>query len=132
MFNSAASALDDLPKGAWIALMVIGFIAFWPVGLGILFYLIWSGKMQQWKQERWAQRGFAFRGCHPRWHSYRSSGNSAFDNYRDEQLKKLEEEQKAFGEYLDKLRRAKDQTEFDQFMAERKAQRDQTGPAPSP
>ena len=132
MFNSAATALDELPKGAWIALMVIGFIAFWPIGLGILFYLIWSGKMQQWKQERWAQRGHAFAGCRPRWHSYRSSGNSAFDAYRDEQLKKLEEEQKAFAEYLDKLRRAKDQTEFDQFMAERKVQRDQSGSSPSP
>jgi len=125
MFNSAAAALDDLPKGAWIALMVIGLIAFWPIGLGILFYLIWSGKMQQWKQERWAGRRASW-GCGPRWHHYGSSGNSAFDTYRDEQLKKLEEEQKAFAEYLDKLRRAKDQTEFDQFMAERKAQKDQS------
>ena len=131
MFNSAAAALDDLPKGAWIALMVIGLIAFWPIGLGILFYLIWSGKMQQWKQERWAQRSQAFMGCRSRWHSYRSTGNSAFDAYRDEQLKKLEEEQKAFAEYLDKLRRAKDQTEFDQFMADRKAQRDQSTPPSS-
>ncbi len=126
MFNSTVAALDELPKGAWIALMVIGFIAFWPIGLGILFYLIWSGKMQQWRQERWAQRG-AFRGCGMRWHSYRSSGNSAFDSYRDEQLKRLEEEQKAFAEYLEKLRRAKDQTEFDQFMAERRTQQNQGG-----
>jgi hypothetical protein len=131
MFNSATAALNDLPKGAWIALTIIGFIAFWPVGLGILFYLIWSGKMQQWKQERWAQRGTAFGGCGPRWHSYRSSGNSAFDAYRDEQLKRLEEEQKAFAEYLDKLRRAKDQTEFDQFMTERKAPKGPDSPAAS-
>ena len=130
MFNSAAAALDDLPKGAWIALMVIGLIAFWPIGLGILFYLIWSGKMQQWKKERWAGRSASW-GCSPRWQHYRSSGNSAFDAYRDEQLKKLEEEQKAFAEYLDKLRRAKDQTEFDQFMAERKAQKDQASSASS-
>ena len=129
MFNSAAAALDELPKGAWVALMVVGLIVFWPIGLGILFYLIWSGKMQQWKQERWAQRGYAFRGCSTRWHSYRSSGNSAFDAYRDEQLKKLEEEQKAFAEYLDKLRRAKDQTEFDQFMAERRAQQGPSTPS---
>lgn len=128
MFNSTVAALDELPKGAWIALMVIGFIAFWPIGLGILFYLIWSGKMQQWKQERWAQRG-AFRGCGPRSHGARSSGNSAFDAYRDEQLKRLEEEQKAFAEYLDKLRCAKDQSEFNQFMAERRAQANPDSPS---
>lgn len=27
-----AAMLDDMPKGAWIALMVIGFVLFWPVG----------------------------------------------------------------------------------------------------
>ncbi|PKQ02859.1 MAG: hypothetical protein CVT72_16255, partial [Alphaproteobacteria bacterium HGW-Alphaproteobacteria-11] len=51
---------------------------------------------------------------------HRSSGNTAFDSYRDEALKRLEEEQKAFGEFMERLRRAKDQTEFDQFMSERR------------
>ncbi|MGB3810428.1 MAG: DUF2852 domain-containing protein [Parvibaculum sp.] len=108
--------LDDLPKGAWIALMVIGFILFWPVGLGILFYLIWSGKMQAWKREH----GYGCSSAKFRRHG--STGNSAFDAYRDETLKRMEEEQKAFGEFLERLRRAKDQAEFDQFMAERRAQ----------
>jgi hypothetical protein len=111
--------LDDLPKGAWIAMMLIGFVLFWPVGLGILFYMVWSGKMHGWRQE--------FRGCgygrsSHRYRRHGSSGNSAFDAYRDETLKRMEEEQKAFGEFLDRLRKAKDQSEFDQFMAERRAQ----------
>ncbi|MCE9649341.1 MAG: DUF2852 domain-containing protein [Parvibaculum sp.] len=112
-----AAMLDDMPKGAWIALMVIGFVLFWPVGLGVLFYLIWSGKMQAWKRER----GY---GCSSssRFRRHSSTGNSAFDAYRDETLKRMEEEQKAFGEFVDRLRRAKDQSEFDQFMAERRTQ----------
>ncbi|MEX2248979.1 MAG: DUF2852 domain-containing protein [Parvibaculum sp.] len=110
-----AAMLDDLPKGAWIAMMVIGFILFWPIGLGILFYMIWSGKMHGWNRN-------GMRSCSSQFRRHRSSGNSAFDNYRDEALKRLEEEQKAFGEFMERLRRAKDQNEFDQFMAERNAQ----------
>jgi hypothetical protein len=48
------------------------------------------------------------------------SGNRAFDEYRAETLRRLEEEQKEFVEYLERLRRAKDKSEFDQFMAERR------------
>ena len=40
--------LDDLPKGAWIAIMVVAFILAWPIGLLVLGYLLWSGKMQSW------------------------------------------------------------------------------------
>jgi hypothetical protein len=49
-----------------------------------------------------------------------SSGNVAFDEYRRETLRRLEEEQKEFTEYLDRLRAAKDKSEFEQFMAERR------------
>lgn len=48
-----------------------------------------------------------------------SSGNRAFDEYRQETLRRLEEEQQEFAAYLDRLRVAKDKAEFDQFMAER-------------
>ncbi len=51
----------------------------------------------------------------------RTSGNQAFDEYRAETLRRLEEEHHAFQEYLDRLRMAKDRAEFDQFMAERGA-----------
>ena len=49
----------------------------------------------------------------------RSSGNWAFDEYRTETLRRLEQEQREFREYLERLRHAKDKAEFDQFMAER-------------
>jgi hypothetical protein len=49
-----------------------------------------------------------------------SSGNQAFDEYKAETLRRLEEEQGEFAHFLDRLRFAKDKAEFDQFMAERR------------
>lgn len=109
-----AAILDDIPKGAWIALMVLGFIVFWPIGLAILFYMFWSGKMHGWKNGRSQACGTSYR-------RHRSSGNTAFDSYRDETLKRLEEEQKEFHAFMERLRRAKDEQEFEQFMNERRA-----------
>ena len=56
-----------------------------------------------------------------------SSGNRAFDEYRSETLRRLEEEQVEFKNFLDRLRHAKDKEEFDQFMAQHK-----TRPTPPP
>jgi hypothetical protein len=59
-----------------------------------------------------------------------SSGNHAFDEYRSETLRRLEDEQRDFFEFLNRLRHAKDKAEFDQFMADRG--RRSEGPAPQP
>jgi hypothetical protein len=71
----------------------------------------------QYKMERMRnhmeRRGFGFGGFGPP-----SSGNRAFDEYRVETLKRLEEEQTEFKDFLDRLRHAKDKDEFDQFMAQ--------------
>lgn len=64
-------------------------------------------------------------------HAYgamKPSGNSAFDAYKADTLKRLEDEQRAFEGFLGRLREAKDKTEFDAFMKERDAK---TG-APAP
>jgi hypothetical protein len=105
--------LDARGLGAWIAAMVAGFIVFWPLGLGVLFYMIWSKRMtcKGWKRGR---DGFRARGA---------TGNAAFDAYREETLKRLEEERDAFVGFLEELRAAKDRAEFDQFMARRNEQR---------
>jgi predicted CopG family antitoxin len=52
-------------------------------------------------------------------YAFRSSGNQAFDAYKAETLRRLEDEQKAFEEFLQRLREARDKAEFDQFMKER-------------
>ena len=112
--------LDDYGMPAWIGLMVLGFIVFWPVGLALLAYLIWSGRMGSCKgrRGRWQEKMERFKsgGSAPRW---RSSGNRAFDEYREETLRRLEDEQKDFKKFLAKLRMAKDKAEFDQFMTDR-------------
>ena len=113
--------LDELGKPAWIALMILGFIVFWPLGLAILAYIIGSGRMGCWKRNghwgRWHENAERMRG---HWHMPRSSGNRAFDEYRMETLKRLEDEQREFQDFLERLRLAKDKQEFDQFMAERR------------
>ncbi len=48
-----------------------------------------------------------------------TSGNRAFDEYRVETLRRLEEEHQAFQDFLGQLHAAKDKAEFDRFMAER-------------
>ena len=136
-----AARLEQLPRPVWIGLMVAGFVWFWPVGLAILAYLIWSGRMSCWKQG------------HGRWHNLRdgagrdgagrdgagrawscggrrreATGNRAFDDYRDEALRRLEEEKRDFLDFLERLRHAKDRAEFDQFMAERRRPAPTDGP----
>lgn len=119
-----AAKLDNLGKPAWIALTILAFWFWWPLGLAALAFLIGSGRMACWRHGgpgRW------YRPERARWsggHWSRScasapSGHSAFDDYRDETLRRLEEEQREFAAYLERLRRARDKAEFDQFMAER-------------
>lgn len=104
--------LDQRGRGAWIAAMVLGFVAVWPLGLAILAYALFNGKFR--KSEK-GQTMF----CRHRRAVHRSSGNTAFDSYKTEMLKRLEDEQEAFESFLDRLRRAKDKQEFDSFMEER-------------
>ncbi|WP_316014500.1 DUF2852 domain-containing protein [Roseobacter sp. HKCCA0434] len=113
--SNAESWLDQRGKGAWIAAMVLGFIVFWPVGLALLFYMIWSNRMSCTKTRNRARRM-----------GPRSTGNTAFDAYRDETIRRLEEEQEAFHAFMDRLRTARDKSEFDQFMTERRARKDKT------
>jgi len=44
-----AAQLDDIGKPAWIALTIVSFILFWPVGLLVLGFLIGSGRMACWR-----------------------------------------------------------------------------------
>lgn len=126
-----------------IALMVLGFIVFWPLGLAMLAYIIWGEKFggsseraDAWvnKQKAWANKSW---NCGPRGFGRHGmgSGNAAFDDYRDEQLKRLEEERRRldeeiseFHDYMRNLRMAKDREEFDRFMRSRNGNRPNYGP----
>lgn len=110
-FARAEMWLDERGKGAWIAAMVLGFIFVWPVGLALLAYMIWSKRMfnASCKSITRSTKRYASK----------SSGNSAFDAYKTETLRRLEDEQDKFENFLERLRDAKDKAEFDQFMNDR-------------
>ena len=117
-FRRTEDWLDDRGKGAWIALMVLAFIFVWPVGLAILAYMIWSKRM--FSRHNCHARRQEFMARHRAMHeAFRPSGNTAFDAYKTETLKRLEDEQQAFETFLQRLRDAKDKSEFDAFMDDR-------------
>jgi len=132
--------LDRHGKGAWIATMVLGFVVFWPVGLAILAYMIWSKRMfnrsscgpwgrhhRHHSREDWEQMKDAWRSMGQ---TMRPTGNAAFDSYKAETIRRLQEEQEAFESFLQRLRQAKDKSEFDHFMDERA--RAASAPVPTP
>jgi Protein of unknown function (DUF2852) len=145
--------LDESGKPAWIALIILGFMAWWPLGLAVLAFSIGSGRMGcgyrgdygRWEHgsDRWQHKmdrlqrkmdwvrsrmsGGAWQGA---WQGGPSSGNHAFDEYRSEILKRLEDEQREFREFLERLRFAKDKAEFDAFMAERRNRPEPENPPP--
>ena len=110
-FSKSERWLDEKGKGAWIAAMVLGFIFFWPVGLALLFYMIWSKRM--------FNKSCSSRRMSTTMTAMRPTGNAAFDAYKADTLRRLEDEQHNFEAFLERLREAKDKSEFDQFMDER-------------
>ncbi|HMO09832.1 MAG TPA: DUF2852 domain-containing protein [Paracoccaceae bacterium] len=127
----AEAWLDERGRPAWIVAMVAGFVVFWPVGLGLLAYMIWSKRM--FSRSCTARRHDFHTQMHVARAAMRPSGNTAFDAYKAETLRRLQAEQEAFEEFLNRLREAKDKQEFDAFMDDRaraNADRDEAPPAP--
>lgn len=121
-----------LIRPAWtpltIAMMVLGFIIWWPLGLAMLAYILWGDKMGAAVDDTVAEAKRAFRDV--RTQASPTSGNAAFDEYRRAELKRLEEERRKleverreFEDYVRSLRMARDKEEFDRFMAERQKNR---------
>ncbi len=125
-FSRAEAWLDERGKGAWIAAMVLGFVFLWPVGLALLFYMIWSKRM--FSGNCTSRRSHRMATMHNIKAAARPSGNAAFDAYKADTLRRLEEEQTSFEDFLERLREAKDKAEFDEFMNER-ARKSDTGDA---
>jgi hypothetical protein len=132
-----------------LVLTILGFLWWWPLGLVILGFMLARGKFGCWRHvtyagegpmlglehgmDRWERKVARIQEKMERlrtkvdrvrsagdWFGASSSGNHAFDEYRSETLKRLEDEQREFKEFLERLRFAKDRTEFEQFMAGRR------------
>jgi hypothetical protein len=120
--SNVIARIDEQGPFAWIGLMVLSFILFWPVGLALLAFLIWSGRMgcRAERKRDWAEWKQAWRAQKSRWHEPPTSGNRAFDEYRVETIRRLEDEEREFHDFLGRLRQATDRQEFDEFMADRR------------
>ena len=125
-----------------IVAMVLGFIVFWPIGLAVLAYKFWQSRsggpdLKTFVTDKFEGARTAM-ASNPSWGSCAmrrasryygpSTGNMAFDEWRqaelarlDEERRKLDDAQREFAEYVDAIRRAKDREEFERFMAERRA-----------
>lgn len=134
--GSSSRVSNALIRPAWtpvtIAMMIIGFMIFWPLGLAMLAYILWGDRLDEFKanvnrktdgfSKSWSRDCGSFRKRHD------GTGNVAFDEWREaeierlrEERRKLEEMRAEFDEHLRELRRAKDKEEFDAFMKSYKA-----------
>jgi len=130
---------------ATIGLMVLGFVVFWPLGLAMLAYILWGDQFQgMFRDARthfdgmMADKPYCRRNRTAR---PVNTGNVAFDEFRQTEIDRLEEERRRldaerkkldameeeFDDFLRTLRRAKDQEEFDRFMNARKSSSDSYG-----
>ena len=128
---------------------ILGLVWWFPIGLVILTAFIisraigswhrpqfagsvpsagWGSSRNRW-ESRMADRPRDKRGCGPAsWGNQTSSCSRAFDDYRAETLRRLEEKQREFKEFLERLRAAKDRAELDQFLNERRSKPRQDSP----
>ena len=96
------------------------------------------GGVGRWYNTNAAKAGSSCSRSKHRRHGLTPTGNAAFDEYREQTLQRLEDEQQEFQDFLERLRQARDKEEFDLFMADRKANSDKTvdgkpeGEAPQP
>ena len=116
-------------RGWEITGVILGFVFAWPLAVA---YLVWKfagypmpETARAFVENRWGRAFGPAAGWTP---AYRSTGNSAFEEYRRRELQRLEEERRrldeesrAFAVFVEELKRAKDREEFDAFMAKRRA-----------
>jgi len=120
-------------KGRWhplhLVAVVAGFMVWPPLGFLLLAWFLWGDRFPRdrfrdgFERARAGFGDFTRDAGRPAW---AATGNAAFDDYRadtlrrlDEERRRLEEEGRAFSEFLANLRRARDKEEFDRFMNDR-------------
>ena len=125
---------NSLIRPAWtpvtIGMMVLGFMIAWPLGLAMIAYIIWGDRLEGFKRDMnraTDKMADTFKSATSSSSPVSRTGNIAFDDWRevelarlDEERKKLDEMRMEFDEYQRELRRAKDEQEFEAFMKSRK------------
>ncbi|MGQ0672501.1 MAG: DUF2852 domain-containing protein [Hyphomicrobium sp.] len=123
--------LDRYGALAWAGVLVVAFSVYWPLGLGVLAYLVWSGRLAFTSPKT----GSGLGGGPSQTMAFASgpdlapgretlgamaaepSGNLAFDDYRRQALQRLDGDCREFQAFIDRLRTSRDRTEFEQFLA---------------
>lgn len=115
-------------RGWEITGIILGFIFAWPLALA---YLIWkfAGYPLPTGAQEYMERTMGWTFAPARWAPRPVyTGNAAFEEYRqrelarlEEERRKLDEESRAFAEFVEELKRAKDREEFDAFMQKRRS-----------
>ena len=129
----AASGPAPMIRPAWtpvtigitVALFMVGA---WPFALAMMAYIIWGDRLDAFKADanRFTDTLFGqFKRPTPA--GFGRSGNVAFDDWRQDEMKRLDEERRKLAEmerefeaYQRELRRAKDREEFDAFLRTRR------------
>lgn len=123
--------LDEVGELAWLPFALLAAVVAWRSRPAMLAGFAGNGPLQAWRNRhaglpgKWiaSRAGSVLQwALDTRQGSGLSSGNQSFDNQRNDALRKLEEEQREFRAFLERLRQACDQSEFDAFMAERTIQ----------
>lgn len=123
-----------------IGAIVVAFVYWWPIAVAYVAWKI-AGYPALGQMKEFANSGsFSFAGGDGRSRFARAfeaakgtsgaaSGNWAFEEYRRAELERLEarrralqEESRAFAEFVEELKRAKDREQFDAFMAKRRSE----------
>lgn len=113
-----------------IPVTIVALNIFWPAGVALAIILAWRGGFAPTGTPSAPPRNMeeAVKSLVPtsaqKSAAKGSSGNASFDAYRSDMIERLEVEQTNFEGFLSRLRDAKDQTEFDDFMDERAARVD--------
>jgi hypothetical protein len=136
--NQSGWRMNKKPWSIYEVGAVLGsFALFWPLGIVALFVKIkkgelWSGASDMkapWNTD-WSnwKKPEGFGDFNSKWKQPHTSGNQAFDDYRRAELdkldalrRKLDEDRKAFDQFVTKLRQAKDREDFERFMNDRNA-----------
>src|SRR5262249_9359300 len=127
-WNNASSSCWPPKRGVEIFAIIVMFFFYWPAALA---YLVWKfigypvpNEVKAFFESNFSRLSESFRA---RPHAA-ASGNSAFEEYRRHELERLEAERRrldegvrAFAEFVEELKRARDREEFDAFMARRRA-----------
>lgn len=102
---------------AWALVWAIVLLA-WPVALLVAGIMAWRAYGRRWSTR--SKDGRTARAAASAARGNGSVPNTAFDDYREDRLNRLDEEQDKFREFLQRLRGSRDRKEFDQFIAARR------------